>query len=111
MSARNFNGSAVAPGPFVVNKAAAATTDLIAAVAGQKVRAYALRLNVAGAVVVSILDGATLLERFNFGAAGDGVYLDLREMPYYVTTAGNALRITLSAAVQVDGVVEYAVGV
>jgi hypothetical protein len=36
--------------------------------------------------------------------------MDLRELPYYTTTAGAALRITLSAAVQVDGVIEYTQG-
>lgn len=111
MSAQTFLGSAYAPGPLVIDKAAATTTDLIAAVADKKVRAYSLRLSAAGAVIVSILDGATVLERFNFGAAGDRFNLDLRELPYYTTTAGNALRITLSAAVQVDGVIEFTQGV
>lgn len=111
MSAQTFWGSNVAPSPLVVNKAAAATTDLVAASAGQRVRVYGIRLNVAGAVIVSILDGATLLERFNFAGVGGGVFMDLREAPYYTTTAGAALRITLSAAVQVDGVIEYAQGV
>lgn len=111
MGAQTFLGSAYAPAPLVVNKAAATTTDLVAAVTGLKIRVYGIRLNVAGAVIVSILDGATLLERFNFGAAGDGVYLDLRETPYYTTSAGEALRITLSGAVQVDGVIEYSQGI
>ena len=88
-----------------INKAAAATTDLVAA------GAYALRLNVAGAVIVSILDGATVLEVFNFSVAGGGVVLDFRSRPYYSTTVNTALRITLSAAVQVDGAVEYVTSV
>jgi hypothetical protein len=94
-----------------INKAAAATTDLVAAVALQKTRVYALRLNVAGAVIVSILDGATVLEVFNFSVAGGGVVLDFRSRPYYSTTVNTALRITLSAAVQVDGAVEYVTSV
>lgn len=102
-----FHGSPAAPVALRVNKAAAATTDLVAAVAGKSVRAYGLRLSVAGAVVVTILDGATVLEVFNFGAAGGAANLELRSLPYYVTTAGAALRITLSGAVQVDGVLEY----
>lgn len=105
-----FDGSAYAPAPLRINKAAAATTDLVAAVTGQSIRVYGLRMNAAGAVIVSILDGSTVLERFNFGAAGDSFTLDLRQQPYYTTAAGNALAITLSGAVQVDGVVEYSVG-
>ena len=108
MGALSFFGSPAAPVPLRVNKAVATTTDLVAAVTGQSTRVYALRLNAAGAVTVSILDGATVLEVFNFAAAGAMPPLELRELPYYTTTSGNALRITLSAAVQVDGVVEYA---
>lgn len=108
---QSFDGSSTGVLPLRVNKSAASTTDLVAAVTGQKTRVYGLRLSVAGAVIVSVLDGATVLEVFNFAGAGGLVVLDLRQQPYYVTTVSLALRLTLSAAVQVDGLVEYATGV
>lgn len=107
MGAQNFFGSPAAPLPLRINVAAAGDTALVAAVAGQATRVYGLRLNVAGAVIVQIKRGATILEVFNFAGAGGGAYLDLRELPYYTTAANEALNINLSAAVQVDGQLEY----
>lgn len=94
----------------VVNASASGSTELLAAVGGQKHSVQGLRLSVAGAVIVSILDGATLLERFNFAGAGGGIVLDLRGKPYYTGSANTALNISLSAAVQVDGRLEYVTG-
>jgi len=108
MGAQLFFGSPQAPAPTrITNAAAAGDLTVIAASAGKKTRVYSLRVNVAGACIVQVKDGAgTVLEVFNFAGAGGGVFLDLRELPYYTTTAGNALIINASAAVQVDGVVE-----
>lgn len=108
MGAQNFFGSPNAPtAPQRINTAASGDTVMVAAVAGQATRVYGLRLSVAGAVVVQIKNGAgTILEVFNFAGAGGGIVLDLRELPYYTTSANTALIINLSAAVQVDGVLE-----
>lgn len=94
----------------VISANAAGSTALLAAVAGQKHSVQGLRISVAGAVVVSILDGATLLERFNFAGNGGGIVLDLRGKPYYTGSVNTALNISLSAAVQVDGRLEYVTG-
>lgn len=87
------------------------TTDVsvIAGVPGQSVRVYGMRLSVAGACIVSIKDGVagTVLEVFNFAGAGGAVVLDLREDTFYETSTGNAFVIASSAAVQVDGRLEY----
>lgn len=109
MSALVFQGSPAGPLALRVNNAAAAgDTTLIAAVPGQKTRAYGLRLSVAGATVVQIKDGAgTVLEVFNFAAAGSMPPLELRELPYYTTSANSALVLNSSNAVQVDGQLEY----
>lgn len=90
-----------------INTAAGGDTPLVAAVAGQTTRVHSLRLSVAGAVIVQIRDGATVLEVFNFAGVGGAVVLDFRSRPWYKTTANTALNINLSAAVQVDGRVEY----
>jgi len=92
----------------VTNAAAAGDTTVVAAVAGRSVRVYGLRLSVAGACVVQIKDGAGIvLEQFNFAGAGGGVRLKLRGTPFYIGTQGNALIVNSSAAVQVDGELEY----
>lgn len=90
-----------------INTAAAGDTVLVAAVAGQITRVHSLRVSVAGAVIVQVKDGATVLEVFNFAGVGGAVILDFRSRPWYRTTANTALNINLSAAVQVDGRVEY----
>ena len=108
MGAQNFLGSPCAPSPLRINNAAAAgDTPLVAAVAGQSVRVYGLRLSVAGATIVQIKRGSTVLEVFNFAAAGGAAVLDLRELPYYTTAANEALVLNSSGAVQVDGQLEY----
>lgn len=90
-----------------INTAALGDTALVSATASHTTRVHALRLNVAGAVIVQIRDGATVLEVFNFGAAGGSAQLEFRDRPYYVGTVNTALNINLSAAVQVDGRIEY----
>lgn len=92
----------------ITNAAAAGDTPVVAGVAGQAVRVYGLRLSVAGATVVSVKDGAgTVLEVFNFAGVGGEVVLELRDDTYYETSAGNAFIVNSSAAVQVDGRLEY----
>jgi hypothetical protein len=105
-----FEGAATGIARQRINNAAAAgDTVVVAAAAGLVVRAFGLRLSVAGATVVQVKDGAgTVLEVFNFAGAGDSAVLDLRSVPFYLLTAGNAFIINSSAAVQVDGMVEYA---
>ena len=109
MSALQFKGSPRAPEPkFVSNAGASGDTTLVSGVAAKQIKVYGMRLSAAAAVTVSVKDGAgTVLEAFNFGAAGGSAILKLRDDTYYETTAGNALLMACSAAVQVSGVVEY----
>jgi hypothetical protein len=104
-----YKGSPAAVNYARINNAAAAgDTVVVAGVAGQSVRVYGLRLSVAGATIVSIKDGAgTVLEVFNFAGAGVAPPLDLRDETYYTTVSGNGLIVNSSAAVQVDGRLEY----
>lgn len=112
MGAMTFQGSPAGPLALRIDNAAAlGVTPLVAAVAGQATRVYGLRLSVGGATIVEIRRGATVLERFNFAAAGGAVVLDLREIPYYTTAANEALNLNSTVAVQVDGQLEYFTGV
>jgi hypothetical protein len=90
-----------------INIAASGDTALVAAAASQTTRVYRIRLRSAAAVTVQVKNGATVLESFVFGASGGSVTFDLTDEPYYITGANTALNLNLSAAVQVDGAVEY----
>ena len=92
-----------------INTAASGDTALVAAVADKTCKVYGLRLSVAGAVIVSIKAGSTVLEVFNFAAANTMAPLVLRFAPYYQTGTNEALNINLSGAVQCNGVLEYTV--
>lgn len=83
-----------------------ASGTIVAAVASTKVRVYSVRMNVGGANVVSILDGATVLERLNFVAGVDKV-LDFRTRPWYTTTTGAALNFSTSTATELNLIAEY----
>lgn len=111
MAAQTFLGSPNAPAPARINTASSGVTAIAAAAAGKSHRVYGLRLSVAGAVIVQVRSGTTVLEQFNFSGNGGGMVFDLRELPYYTTVPGEALNLNLSAAVQVDGVIEFATGV
>lgn len=91
----------------IINANTIAPTALLAAVAGQTHKVQGLRLSVAGAVIVTLLDGATVLEKFNYAGVGGGIVLDLRDKPYWTGSVNTALNIVLSAAVQVDGHLDY----
>lgn len=94
-------------GAVVDNAGLAGDTVVKAAVAGQTTRVHALRLSVAGATIITVKRGATVLEKFNFAGNGGGVILDFRSRPHYITAANETFVINSSAAVQVDGRAEY----
>lgn len=109
MGAQSFFGSPSAPLPTRINNAAAlGDTTLVAAAAGKATRVYSLDISVAGATIVTLRRGATVLQVFNFAGVGGIVVKDLRELPYYVTGVNEALILNSSVAVQVDGMFESA---
>lgn len=91
---------------YIVNTAAIGDTTVSTATASQTSRVHRMRLNVAGATNLTVKSGATTLEVLKFAAAGFLVY-DFSTRPWYVTATNAALVISNSAAVQVDGVVEF----
>lgn len=110
MGALSFFGSPAAPLTATIDNAAASGDVTVVAAAGtaNRHRIYGLRLTVAGATIVTVKSGAGItLERINFGGAGGGIVLDLRELPYWTCNPNQGIVINSSAAVQVDGTVEY----
>lgn len=83
----------------------ATTTTLIAAAASVRGRAYRVRIDVAGANVLTITD-ATGAEKMNFVGAGFKV-LDFATRPWYVTAVNTALTITTTTTAEVNVTVEW----
>lgn len=88
-------------GPIVT----AATTVIIPANTGQKGRVYRLRIDVAGANVLTFTD-ATGVERMNFTGAGFRIY-DFSTRAWFVTGANTAFSVTTSTTAEVNIVCEY----
>lgn len=93
----------------VIDTAAIGDTTVATATAAQTTRVHRMRLNVAGATTITIKSGTTTLEKLKFPGAGFLTY-DFATRPWYITVANQALVLSNSAAVQVDGVVEFIKG-
>lgn len=91
-----------------INAAASGNNTLVAAVAAQTVRVFRLFLVVAGTVDIIFRDGAAtgFTGTMSFSKNGS-MTIDFDGEPWFVTTAGNAFILNLSAAVQVSGRVYY----
>lgn len=91
-----------------INAASSGDNTLIAAVVGQTIRVHKLFFVASGAVNIKFKDGASsdLTPATPFYAGG-GVVLDFDGDPWFVTTAGNAFVLNLSAAVQISGRIYY----
>lgn len=82
------------------------STAIVAAAASTRTRVYRVRMNVGAANVITILDGATVLERLNFAGAADKV-LDFSTRPWYTTTTNTALNYTTSTTAEFNAIFEY----
>ena len=83
----------------------ASTTPIVGAAASVRTRVYRLRLDVAGANVVTITD-ATGAEKMNFTGAGFKI-LDFATRPWYTTAVNVALTITTTTTAEVNVTAEY----
>lgn len=83
----------------------ATTTTIVAAAASTKTRVYRLRIDVAGANVLTITD-ATGGEKMNFTGAGFKI-LDFNTRPWYTTATNTALTITTTTTAEVNITCEY----
>ena len=89
----------------------AATGDVVAAVAGRRIKVYAYAMQGQGTVTAFLRDGAAgdpLTLTWNFQAR-EGVVAQPTKPPTYLfaTSQGNALQVVLSAAVTVGVEVSY----
>ncbi len=82
------------------------STAVVAAAASTRTRVYRLRMNVGAANVITILDGATVLERFNFAGAAT-LIMDFSTRPWYTTTTNTALNYTTSTTAEFNAIFEY----
>lgn len=92
-----------------INAASSGDNTLIAAVTGQTIRVHKLFLIASGAVNIKFKDGAGGTD-FHPAIplyAGGGMTLDFDGDPWFLTTAGNAFVLNLSAAVQISGRIYY----
>ena len=92
-----------------INTASSGDNTIVAAVSGEKVQVWKIFFWVNGTVSVTIKDGAsTSLTGAMAMVAQNEFYKRLDEtIPWFTTTAGNALVINLSGAIQISGRVYY----
>lgn len=83
----------------------ATTTTIVAAAASVRARVYRLRIDVAGANVLTITD-ATGGEKMNFTGAGFKI-LDFATRPWYTTAVNTALTITTTTTAEVNITAEW----
>lgn len=83
----------------------AGTTTIVTATASQRTRVYRLRIDVAGANVLTFTD-ANGTEEMNFAGAGFRVY-DFATRPWFTTAVNTAFTVTTTTTAKVNIVVEY----
>lgn len=92
----------------VINESAAASTEIVAAVAGKKLRVLSLFLIAAAAVNATIEDedGTDLIGLIPLGDNG-GFVLNHNPCGWQEAPAGKALHLLLGGAIQVGGCITY----
>lgn len=83
----------------------ATTTTIVAAAASVRTRIYRMRIDVAGANILTITD-ATGGEKMNFTGAGFKI-LDFATRPWYTTAINTALTITTTTTAEVNITAEW----
>lgn len=87
-------------------KTTTSTTQVIStATAAQRTRVYRMRLEVSGAGVLTIQDGATVLEEFNIPAATRVIY-DFSTRPWYMGSTNTIFQYVITTAVTVNAIFE-----
>lgn len=92
----------------VIDAASSGSNTIIAGISGKIIKVYSLFLIVTSPVTIKFFNGTVgLTGTMSFTAAGEGLFLDLRSLPWFTTGAGNAFNMTLGSAVQVSGRAYY----
>lgn len=89
----------------IVSSTTVGTTPIITATAAQRGRVYRLRIDVAGANVLTFTD-ASGTEEMNFSAAGFKIY-DFATRPWFTTAVNTAFSVTTTTTAKVNIVAEY----
>lgn len=89
----------------IVAPVTATTTQIVAAAASTKTRVYRMRIDVAGANVLTFTD-ATGTEEMNFTAAGFRIY-DFNTRPWFTTATNTAFSVTTTTTAKANIVCEY----
>jgi hypothetical protein len=85
----------------------ATDTEIVAATAGQTIRLHRIRIQCAGANVLTFKSAATAIsEPFTFYGPGS-MFLEFSSRPYLVTTIAEALNLTTTTTAAVDLMAEY----
>jgi hypothetical protein len=91
-----------------IDVATAATTSIVAAVTGKKIRVTAVTIICAGAQTVTFKSASTALGGAYSFAANGGMDVDRTPPNWFLeTVAGQALQITTTAAQQTSGSINY----
>jgi hypothetical protein len=94
----------------VIDHATSGDNTIVPAVTGKKIRVLSFCFQAAGAVTVrfeSTAGGTALTGQMTQGAAGDGQVRNYNPLGWFETVAGELLNMELSAAVSVDGDLQY----
>ncbi len=92
----------------IINTAGSGDTVIVAAVTGKRIRVINYVLTAAGVVSVTFRSGTTALTGAMPLAANGGISVAGAQPGFWLqTAAGEALNLSLSAAVQVSGHITY----
>jgi len=89
----------------IVASTTIATTPIVTAAASVRARIYRLRIDVAGANVLTFVD-ATGTEEMNFAGAGFRIY-DFATRPWFTSAVNTAFSVTTTTTAKVNIVAEY----
>lgn len=89
----------------IVSSTTVGTTPIVTAAASTRARIYRLRIDVAGANVLTFTD-ATGTEEMNFAGAGFRIY-DFATRPWFTGAVNTAFSVTTTTTAKVNIVAEY----
>ena len=89
----------------IVQSVTATTTPIVAAAASTRARIYRIRIDVAGANVLTFVD-STGTERMNFAGAGFRIY-DFATRPWFTGATNTAFSVTTTTTAEVNIVAEW----
>lgn len=92
-----------------VNASSLGSTEVVAAVAGGKIRVFSVAAVAGGAVSLKFQSAATDISATMALAANGGFVLPFNEHGWFETAVGEALNVNLSAAVAVGVQIQYQV--